>query len=119
MCRLRPRCERAGDGYRGLLQHRRPDVEIDPARCRRQVRGGGKTLAKKDVALQAISYGNVYVARIAFGANPQQALQALREAEAYPGPSLIIAYSHCIAHGIDMEFGLTQQNAPWPPVTGR
>ena len=71
------------------------------------------------MALQAISYGNVYVARIAFGANPQQALQALREAEAYPGPSLIIAYSHCIAHGIDMEFGLTQQNAPWPPVTGR
>lgn len=82
--RLRARCERAGDGYRGLLQHRRPDVEIDPARRRRQIRGGGKTLAKKDVALQAISYGNVYVARIAFGANPQQALQALREAEAYP-----------------------------------
>ncbi|MGL5469514.1 MAG: thiamine pyrophosphate-dependent enzyme, partial [Shewanella sp.] len=80
---------------------------------------GGKTLAKKDVALQAISYGNVYVARIAFGANPQQALQALREAEAYPGPSLIIAYSHCIAHGIDMEFGLTQQkravaSGHWP-----
>jgi pyruvate/2-oxoacid:ferredoxin oxidoreductase beta subunit len=70
---------------------------------------GGKTLATKDVALQAISYGNVYVARIASGANPQQALQALREAEAYPGPSLIIAYSHCIAHGIDMEQGLAQQ----------
>ncbi|MGL6581880.1 thiamine pyrophosphate-dependent enzyme [Aeromonas caviae] len=80
---------------------------------------GGKTLAKKDVALQAISYGNVYVARIAFGANPQQALQALREAEAYPGPSLIIAYSHCIAHGIDMEQGLAQQkravnSGHWP-----
>ncbi|WP_368165971.1 pyruvate:ferredoxin (flavodoxin) oxidoreductase [Aeromonas sp. R9-1] len=80
---------------------------------------GGKTLAKKDVALQAIAYGNVYVARIAFGAHPQQALQALREAEAYPGPSLIIAYSHCIAHGIDMEQGLTQQkravdSGHWP-----
>mgnify|MGYP006205549355 CR=1 FL=1 len=70
---------------------------------------GGKTLAKKDVALQAISYGNVYVARIAFGANPQQTLQALREAEAYPGPSLIIAYSHCIAHGIDMTTGMSHQ----------
>ena len=69
--------------------------------------------------MQAISYGNVYVARIAFGANPQQTLQALREAEAYPGPSLIIAYSHCIAHGIDMELGLTQQkravdSGHWP-----
>jgi pyruvate-ferredoxin/flavodoxin oxidoreductase len=48
---------------------------------------------------QAIAYGNVYVARVAMGANPQQTLQALREAEAYPGPSLILAYSHCIAHG--------------------
>ncbi|WP_411743825.1 pyruvate:ferredoxin (flavodoxin) oxidoreductase [Reinekea sp.] len=70
---------------------------------------GGKPVGKKDLALQAIAYGNVYVARIAFGANPQQALQALREAEAYPGPSLILAYSHCIAHGIDMRKGLEQQ----------
>ncbi|WP_024873310.1 pyruvate:ferredoxin (flavodoxin) oxidoreductase [Tolumonas lignilytica] len=82
---------------------------------------GGKTMAKKDVALQAISYGNVYVARIAFGANPQQALQALREAEAYPGPSIIIAYSHCIAHGIDMKDGLAQQkravaSGHWPLI---
>ncbi len=69
----------------------------------------GKHAIKKDVALQAIAYGNVYVARIAYGADPQQALLAIREAEAYPGPSLIIAYSHCIAHGIDMEQGLTQQ----------
>ncbi len=80
---------------------------------------GGKTMAKKDMALQAIAYGNVYVARIAFGASPQQALQAMREAEAYPGPSLIIAYSHCIAHGIDMEIGLHQQkrsveSGHWP-----
>jgi pyruvate-ferredoxin/flavodoxin oxidoreductase len=82
---------------------------------------GGKTIGKKDIAQQAIAYGNVYVARIAMGANPQQTLQALREAEAYPGPSLIIAYSHCIAHGIDMEQGLQQQkravaSGHWPLI---
>ncbi|PVZ72578.1 pyruvate:ferredoxin (flavodoxin) oxidoreductase [Pelagibaculum spongiae] len=70
---------------------------------------GGKRSAKKDMALQAIAYGNVYVARIAMGANPQQSLQAIREAEAYPGPSIILAYSHCIAHGIDMRQGMRQQ----------
>jgi pyruvate-ferredoxin/flavodoxin oxidoreductase len=71
---------------------------------------GGKTVIKKDLALQAISYGNVYVAQVAMGGNPQQTLLAFREAEAYPGPSLILAYSHCIAHGILMEKGLEQQN---------
>lgn len=70
---------------------------------------GGKTMPKKDISMQAIAYGNVYVARIAYGASPQQALEAIREAEAYPGPSLIIAYSHCIAHGIDMRIGIAQQ----------
>ncbi len=70
----------------------------------------GKSVGKKDLALQAISYGNVYVARIAMGANPQQTLLAFREAEAYPGPSLILAYSHCIAHGINMQNGLNQQS---------
>jgi len=70
----------------------------------------GKTGGKKDLAMQAISYGNVYVARIAFGANPQQTLLALREAEAYDGPALILAYSHCIAHGYDLKNGLNQQN---------
>lgn len=69
----------------------------------------GKRVGKKDLAMQAISYGNVYVAQVAMGANPQQTLLALREAEAYDGPSLILAYSHCIAHGIDMEKGLNQQ----------
>ena len=64
----------------------------------------------RDMALQAISYGNVYVAQVALGANPQQTLQAFREAEAYPGVSLILAYSHCISHGIDMKTGLSQQN---------
>ncbi|MDH3663365.1 MAG: thiamine pyrophosphate-dependent enzyme, partial [Alphaproteobacteria bacterium] len=81
----------------------------------------GKHVGKKDLALQAISYGNVYVARVAMGANPQQTLQALREAEAYPGPSLILAYSHCIAHGIDMKKGLAQQDRAvhtgyWPLI---
>ncbi len=82
---------------------------------------GGKPIAKKDIALQAISYGNVYIARIAMGANPQQTLLAMREAEAYPGPSLILAYSHCIAHGINMQDGLKQQSLAtacgyWPLI---
>jgi pyruvate-ferredoxin/flavodoxin oxidoreductase len=70
----------------------------------------GKDQMKKDLALQAIAYGNVYVARVAMGANPQQALLAFREAETYPGPSLILAYSHCIAHGINMQKGMEQQH---------
>jgi pyruvate-ferredoxin/flavodoxin oxidoreductase len=69
----------------------------------------GKRVPKKDLALQAVAYGNVYVARVAMGADPQQTLRALREAEAYSGPSLVIAYSHCIAHGIDMSKGMDQQ----------
>ena len=81
----------------------------------------GKTTPKKDLALQAIAYGNVYVARVAMGADPQQTLQAMREAEAYDGPSLIIAYSHCIAHGIEMRDGLDQQyravaSGYWPLI---
>ena len=70
----------------------------------------GKRVARKDLALQAIAYGNVYVAQVAMGGNPQQTLLAFREAEIYPGPSLILAYSHCIAHGIDMQFGMRQQD---------
>jgi pyruvate-ferredoxin/flavodoxin oxidoreductase len=81
----------------------------------------GKRVGKKDLALQAISYGNVYVAQVAMGANPQQTLLAMREAEAYDGPSLILAYSHCIAHGIDMTKGLDQQanavaSGYWPLI---
>jgi pyruvate-ferredoxin/flavodoxin oxidoreductase len=72
---------------------------------------GGKQAPKKDLALMAMSYGNVYVTRIALGANDAHALKAIREAEAYPGPSLIIAYSHCVAHGYDMAHGLDQQKA--------
>tara|TARA_R110002020_G_scaffold34066_11_gene103532 strand:- start:25835 stop:29437 length:3603 start_codon:yes stop_codon:yes gene_type:complete len=70
----------------------------------------GKRTARKDLALQAIAYGNVYVAQVAMGGNPQQTLQAFREAEAYDGPSLILAYSHCIAHGYDLRQGLSQQD---------
>jgi pyruvate-ferredoxin/flavodoxin oxidoreductase len=70
----------------------------------------GKRVARKDLALQSIAYGNVYVAQVAMGANPQQTLQAFREAEAYQGPSLILAYCHCIAHGIDMQRGMKQQD---------
>ena len=81
----------------------------------------GKAVPKKDLALQAIAYGSVYVARVAMGADPQQTLRAFREAETYDGPSLVIAYSHCIAHGIDMRKGLDQQyravaSGYWPLV---
>jgi pyruvate-ferredoxin/flavodoxin oxidoreductase len=69
----------------------------------------GKGLPKKDLGMIAMAYGYIYVARIAMGANDQQTLRAFLEADAYEGPSLIIAYSHCIAHGIDMRKGLDQQ----------
>jgi len=69
----------------------------------------GKGLGKKDLGLMAMSYGYVYVANVALGANDQQTLKAFLEAEAYNGPSLIVAYSHCIAHGIEMSKGLEQQ----------
>jgi pyruvate-ferredoxin/flavodoxin oxidoreductase len=69
---------------------------------------GGKTTPRKDLALMAVAYGRVYVAQIAMGANNEQALVAMREAEAYPGTSLILAYSQCIAHGIDMRHGMKQ-----------
>jgi pyruvate-ferredoxin/flavodoxin oxidoreductase len=69
----------------------------------------GKSTPKKDLGMIAMAYGNVYVARVAMGASDQQTLRAFLDAEAYDGPSLIIAYSHCIAHGIDMRKGLDQQ----------
>jgi len=69
----------------------------------------GKTTGKKDLAMQAIAHGSAYVAQIAMGANDVHSLKTILEAEAYPGPSLIIAYSHCIAHGYDMCNGLDQQ----------
>jgi len=72
---------------------------------------GGKATAKKDLGMIASAYGNVYVAQIAMGADNPQTVKALAEAEAHPGPSLVIAYSHCIAHGIDMRMGMEQQKA--------
>jgi pyruvate-ferredoxin/flavodoxin oxidoreductase len=80
---------------------------------------GGKPTAKKDLGLIAMSQGGCYVARVAFGASDTQTLNAFREAESFPGPSLIIAYSTCIAHGYDMARGLDQQKAAvqsghWP-----
>jgi len=80
---------------------------------------GGKRTGKKDLAMEAISYGNVYVARVAMGGSDTQTVKAFLEAEEYPGPSIIIAYSHCIAHGYDMMFGMNQQKSAvlsgyWP-----
>jgi pyruvate-ferredoxin/flavodoxin oxidoreductase len=80
---------------------------------------GGKRTVKKDLAMEAISYGDVYVARVAMGGGDTHTVKAFLEAEAYNGPSLIIAYSHCIAHGYDMVFGMNQQKAAvlsgcWP-----
>ena len=69
----------------------------------------GKATNKKDLALMAMAYGSVYVARVAFGAKDAQTVKAFQEAESYPGPSLIIAYSSCIAHGYDMAHSLDQQ----------
>ena len=69
----------------------------------------GKDTAKKDLALMAINYGNVYVARVAMGGSDTQTVKAFEEAEAYPGVSLILAFSHCVAHGYDMMYGMEQQ----------
>jgi len=91
---------------------------------------GGKQGPKKDLGLMAVAYGNVYVAQIAMGASSQQTMDAFLEAEAHDGPSIIIAYSHCIAHGINMRFGMRQQklaveSGHWPlyrfkpPAPGR
>ncbi len=79
----------------------------------------GKDIPKKDLGMIAMAYGYVYVAKVAMGASDVQTLKAFIEAEAYDGPSLIIAYSHCISHGIDMRDGLSQQkkaveSGVWP-----
>jgi pyruvate-ferredoxin/flavodoxin oxidoreductase len=79
----------------------------------------GKSIAKKDLGMEMMSYGHVYVARVAIGARPSQTIQAFAEAESWDGPSLIIAYSHCIAHGYDLAHGAEQQKlavncGTWP-----
>jgi len=80
---------------------------------------GGKSAPKKDLGLLAMVYGNIYVAKVALGANPNQAVKAFAEAEAYPGPALIIAYSHCINHGFNLTTGYEEQkkavaSGHWP-----
>ncbi len=80
---------------------------------------GGKPIAKKDLGMISMTYGNIYVAKIAYGANDTQAIKAFIEAEAYDGPSIILAYSHCIAHGINMRTGTDNQKSAvesghWP-----
>jgi pyruvate-ferredoxin/flavodoxin oxidoreductase len=70
---------------------------------------GGKPNSKKDIAMEAVAYGSVYVARIAMGASDAQTVKAFQEAEAHDGPALILAYSHCIAHGYDLTYGMEQQ----------
>ncbi|MHC4712469.1 MAG: pyruvate:ferredoxin (flavodoxin) oxidoreductase [Planctomycetota bacterium] len=81
----------------------------------------GKPLPRKDLCLISMTYGNIYVGRVAMGANPAQTVRAFVEAESYPGPSIIVAYSHCIAHGYNMTLGLDQQKKAvatgyWPLV---
>jgi pyruvate-ferredoxin/flavodoxin oxidoreductase len=80
---------------------------------------GGKPVPKKDLGMIAMTYGTIYVAQIAMGSSDAQTVRAFLEAESYPGPSLIIAYSHCIAHGVRMDLGFDQQKAAvqcgaWP-----
>jgi pyruvate-ferredoxin/flavodoxin oxidoreductase len=80
---------------------------------------GGKSTSKKDLAMEAVAYGSVYVARIAMGSNDSHTVKAFQEAEAWNGPAIIIAYSHCIAHGYDLSQGLDHQKAAvnsgyWP-----
>jgi pyruvate-ferredoxin/flavodoxin oxidoreductase len=92
----------------------------------------GKGVAKKDLGLMAMTYGHVYVASVAMGARDDHTVRAFLEAESYPGPSLILAYCHCIAHGIEMAQGMAHQQAavelgplaalplrPAPPGPGR
>jgi pyruvate-ferredoxin/flavodoxin oxidoreductase len=80
---------------------------------------GGKPMCKKDLGLIAMTYGNIYVASVAMGAKDEQTLRAFVEAESYPGPSLIIAYSHCIAHGIAVDMGVGARHQKLAVETGQ
>jgi pyruvate-ferredoxin/flavodoxin oxidoreductase len=101
--------ERAGAGYGSLLEYRRADVEGHAARRGGEVCGQRQANSRKDLAMEAVSYGSVYVAQVALGGNDTHVVKAFQEAEAHDGPSLIIAYSSCIAHGYDLVHGLEQQ----------
>jgi pyruvate-ferredoxin/flavodoxin oxidoreductase len=98
---------------------RRSGFQINPARCGAQFAAKGKDLPKKDLGYIAMTYGYIYVGKVSMGANDAQVVKTFLEAEAYDGPSLIVAYSHCINHGIDMRTGLQQQkkaveSGHWP-----
>ena len=115
-----PKCQYPGAGYRSILQHRRPGLEVHADRAhRRSSRWAARRRLKKDLGLIAMTYGSVYVARVAMGAKDLQCIQALSEAESFPGTSIIIAYSPCISHGYGMQYGLEQQklavdSGHWP-----
>ena len=99
----RPQREPARARHRGVLQHRRPGLEGHATRRGGQVRlRRAVARRKKDLGDDGRAYGDVYVAQVAMGANDVQTVKALLEADAWPGPSLVIAYSPCVAHGIDM-----------------
>jgi Pyruvate:ferredoxin oxidoreductase and related 2-oxoacid:ferredoxin oxidoreductases, beta subunit len=100
-------------------KHRRSGIQGHPVGAIAKFATAGKETMKKDLGMIAMSYGYVYVAQIAMGANMSQTIKAFREAESYDGPSIIIAYSHCINQGIDMMKGMNQQKAAvdsgvWP-----
>src|SRR5262249_6698322 len=86
-----------------------PASQATPRGAVAKFAAAGKRTRKKDLGMIAAAYGDVYVAQVAMGADNPQTVKALAEAEAYPGPSLVIAYSHCIAHGFDLEHGMTHQ----------
>ena len=106
-----PRRQYAGARYRGLFQHRRPGLEGDAAWRGRKVRRRRQAgRAQGPGACRRSPMETSTLRRSRWAPTSQQTLQAFREAEAYDGPSLILAYSHCIAHGIDMRFGMKQQD---------
>ena len=116
---VRPQRQHPRARHRGVLEHRRPGVEGDAPGAVAKFAAAGKSAGKKDLGAIARAYGNVYVAQIAIGANDMQTTKALLEADAWPGPSLVIAYSTCIAHGIDMSKSMTHkkdavQSGYWP-----
>jgi len=102
---LRRGCEYTCIGYGSLLQYRRSVFKATPTAAVAKFAAAGKRVRKKDLGLMAMSYGYVYVAQIAMGANMNQTIKAMVEAESYKGPSLIIAYSPCISHGIKTGMG--------------
>ena len=103
----------------GVLEHRRPGVEGDADGRGGSSRWPARAMPKKDLAMLAMTYGHPYVARVALGAKDAQTVNAFKEADSYTGTSVIVAYSHCIAHGYEMSDALGQQERRSTPATGR